>query len=71
MSVWDLTPLPKSALGQELWRRFIATGVQEGRFTVRRQAGDCVDANYVAVANLAPGLHLSALARVSTSSFGS
>ncbi|HEX6976209.1 MAG TPA: response regulator, partial [Vicinamibacterales bacterium] len=61
LSVWDITPMPKTAQVEELWKGFIAAGNQEGRYTVLRRDGAPVDAQYVAIANIAPGLHLSAL----------
>lgn len=61
LSVWDLTPAPKADLGRDLWSEFIANGCQEGRYLLRRRDGDSVEAQYCAVANVAPGLHLSAL----------
>ena len=65
MSVWDLTPAPKSAAGQALWRHFIDVGTQEGRYPVKHRSGHILEASYVALANLTPGLHLSALSRSS------
>ena len=62
LSVWDLTPLPNTADGQGLWRQFIATGAQQGRYVLRRRDGQPVDAQYCALANIAPGWHVSAVA---------
>ena len=61
MSVWDLTPQSQADRGLELWTRFIEAGMQEGRYVVRRRSGEAVEAQYVAIANVTPGLHLSAL----------
>ena len=62
LSVWDLTPPPDSASGQGLWRSFIAAGTQEGRYILRRRDGAPVEAQYCAIANVVPGLHVSAIA---------
>jgi CheY-like chemotaxis protein len=63
LSVWDLTPAPESRSGQGLWKSFIASGTQEGRYLLRRRDGAPVEAQYRAVANVIPGLHLSAIVR--------
>ena len=62
MSVWDLTPLPNAPEGQGLWQQFIASGTQEGQYLLRHRDGRAVEARYVALANIAPGWHLSAIA---------
>jgi PAS domain S-box-containing protein len=62
LSVWDLTPLPDAVDGHGLWREFIAAGTQEGHYLLRRRDGGAVEARYVALANIAPGWHVSALA---------
>ena len=64
LSVWDLTPVPREANGRELWRQFLSCGTQQGEYALRRRDGHSVEAQYYAVANIAPGLHLSALAPV-------
>lgn len=61
LSVWDLTPVPATAEARERWTRFIQSGNQEGDYVFRRRDGAPVRAQYVAIANIAPGLHLSAL----------
>jgi PAS domain S-box-containing protein len=61
MSVADLTPAPNLTTGQHLWNSFIDSGTQEGVYLVKRRDGLSVPLQYVAVANIAPGLHLSAL----------
>jgi PAS domain S-box-containing protein len=65
LSVWDLAPPPETRSGQGLWQSFIASGTQEGRYILRRRDGAPVEAQYCAVANVVPGLHLSAIARAS------
>jgi PAS domain S-box-containing protein len=61
MSVKDLSAPSHVSAGHELWQRFIDRGTQEGVFMMRRRDGASIPARYVAVANVAPGLHLSAL----------
>ncbi|MDQ3347074.1 MAG: response regulator [Acidobacteriota bacterium] len=61
MSVADLTPEPQASAGQRLWNSFIADGTQEGVYLVKRRDGVAVPMRYVAIANITPGLHLSAL----------
>lgn len=61
LSVWDITPIASAVQAQELWARFIQSGNQEGDYVFRRRDGTPVRAQYVAIANIAPGLHLSAL----------
>ena len=67
LSVWDIAPSPSVAVAQELWSQFIRRGNQEGQYELRRRSGEHVRAQYVAVANIAPGLHLSALAPAASS----
>jgi PAS domain S-box-containing protein len=61
MSVADLTPTPNQSTKDHLWSSFIDSGTQEGVYLVKRRDGLAVPLQYVAVANIAPGLHLSAL----------
>lgn len=61
LSVADLTPDPQVSAGRELWHRFMESGAQEGVYLVKRRDGQAVPLRYVAFANIAPGLHLSAL----------
>ncbi len=65
LSVWDLAPPPEARSGQGLWQTFIASGRQEGRYMLRRRDGAPVEAQDRAVANVVPGLHLSAITRAS------
>lgn len=62
LSVWDLTPPLDTRQSEGQWQRFIASGMQEGLYTLRRRDGRTVQAQYCAIANIAPGLHVSALA---------
>jgi PAS domain S-box-containing protein len=61
MSVADLTPPPNLSMTHHLWSSFIDSGTQEGVYLVKRRDGLAIALQYVAVANIAPGLHLSAL----------
>jgi CheY-like chemotaxis protein len=61
LSVWDLAPPPDASSGEGLWRSFITSGSQEGRYTLRRRDGAPVEAQYCAIANVVPGLHASAI----------
>jgi PAS domain S-box-containing protein len=61
LSLADLTPEPDAETGQHLWSNFIETGAQEGVYLLKRRDGRSIPMRYVAIANIAPGLHLSAL----------
>jgi PAS domain S-box-containing protein len=63
MAVWDLTPAARHGLGLRLWREFLRRGRMRGNYQLRRKNGTVVTARYVAVANVLPGIHVSALAR--------
>ena len=64
MTVWDLTPVPSAVDPQGLWNEFIAAGTQEGDYVLRRRDGRSVSAHYVALANVTPGWHVSAIAEL-------
>ena len=66
MSVADLTPDENEPVRPRLWSRFIEVGTQEGVYLLKRRDGLAIPMRYVAVANIAPGLHLSALAPTDT-----
>ena len=61
MSVWDLTPEVRQALGRRLWREFIARGRMSGLYQLRRKGGRLVRPRYVAASNVLPGIHVSLL----------
>ena len=62
MSVWDLTPAPGLAAGHELWRRFLLEQPRmRGTSCLRRKDGSQVRADYLALANVIPGMHVSVL----------
>lgn len=62
LSIWDLTPPADAAQSHGAWQAFIAAGTQEGQYPLLRRDGRTVQTQYFAIANIAPGLHLSALA---------
>src|SRR5688572_1552332 len=62
MNVWDLTPTPRRVLGRRLWREFLHRGRMRGRYQLRHKHGQVVTFRYIAVANVLPGIHVSALA---------
>ena len=61
MAVWDLTPTPRRSLGLRLWRDFLQRGRMRGDYRLCRKNGTVVIARYVAIANVLPGIHISAL----------
>ncbi len=61
MALMDLTPNPNRQLGHRLWRAFLKRGRMSGRYAVRRKNGAVLNAAYVAIANVLPGVHVSAL----------
>ena len=61
-SVWDLTPASRLGTGEALWRTFLSRERMAGRYRLRRKNGRVVEARYVAIANVLPGVHVSALA---------
>ena len=61
MHVWDLTPSPLRTVGLRLWRDFLRRGRMRGQYQIRCKDGVVVTARYVAVANVLPGIHVSAL----------
>lgn len=62
MSVWDLTPRPRRAEGERMWRRFLRDERMFGLYPLCRKSGPEIDATFFALANVLPGLHVSALA---------
>ena len=66
MSVADLTPADNETALPRVWNSFIEIGTQEGVYLLKRRDGLAVPMRYVAVANISPGLHLSALAPTET-----
>ena len=64
-SVWDLTPEMDQERGRALWQHFLATGTQQGEYTLQRQDGTSVEVEYRATAHIVPGLHLTVLRDIS------
>jgi PAS domain S-box-containing protein len=60
----DLTPTPRRTVGTKLWRDFLERGRMTGRYDLRRKNGSTVRVQYLAVANILPGVHVSALSPV-------
>jgi PAS domain S-box-containing protein len=58
---WDLVTNPDLDLAWHEWERFKRIGEYQGEFTIRRRDGVDVRVESRAVANIAPGLHLSIL----------
>ena len=61
-SVWDLTPDAHRGRGQALWRAFLMRQRMSGWYPLRKKNGRIANARYAAIANVLPGLHVSALA---------
>ncbi len=56
----DVIPTASDADVDDMWRRFLAEGVQQGQFSIAR-AGEPIVVEYRARARIAPGRHLSVL----------
>jgi PAS domain S-box-containing protein len=61
MRLADLTPNPNQAVGRRLWRAFLRRGRMAGKYTLRRKDGSTITTTYLAMANVLPGVHVSAL----------
>ena len=61
-AVWDLTPISEQGRGRALWRAFLSREQMSGTYLLRTKSGRVIKAQYFAVANVLPGLHVSALA---------
>ena len=64
MALSDLTPNPNVAMGRRLWRDFLRRGRMGGRYPIRRKNGTLLKVDYLAIANVLPGVHVSALVPV-------
>ncbi|HEX6386686.1 MAG TPA: PAS domain S-box protein [Anaerolineae bacterium] len=60
MRIWDITPERNRDGALAGWRAFLAAGKQSGVFTVETKDGTLREVEFRAVANILPGLHLSA-----------
>lgn len=56
----EVLPTAPDADVEDMWRRFLAEGVQHGQFSIER-AGESVVVEYRARARIAPGRHMSVL----------
>jgi PAS domain S-box-containing protein len=63
----DLTPPPDRAEARQLWNDFLLARSQSGVFPLCRSDGSIVEVEYSAVANVFPGVHLSALVPIGES----
>jgi len=61
MGVQDITHAPIRSYSNKKWDDFIRTGVDEGKYFLETKDGDVLYAEYRAVANIRPGMHLSIL----------
>jgi PAS domain S-box-containing protein len=59
LTVWDITPAPDRNRIPELLTRFLAAGTLSGEYTLLCKGGGTRVAEYRAVANILPGLHLA------------
>jgi CheY-like chemotaxis protein len=62
-SLWDLTPTADLEAGLRQWADLIATGAQQGTCVMQRADGSSLRVQYYAIANVAPGLHVSAISQ--------
>jgi PAS domain S-box-containing protein len=60
-SVWDLTPGVDLTTARQMWREFLKNGRMHGPYVMRHKDGRVIRVEYVAIANVLPGLHVSAL----------
>jgi PAS domain S-box-containing protein len=61
LAVTDLTPLPNTQAGRQLWEEFIGKGGQRGEYEIVPKRGSLRHVRYWAFASVAPGLHVSLL----------
>jgi PAS domain S-box-containing protein len=61
MSLWELTPAPEQQVGHDRWKAFLRERRSEGVYHLRRKDGQIVRTEFVAVANVLPGIHVAAL----------
>jgi PAS domain S-box-containing protein len=60
-SVWDLTPGVDLAAARQMWRGFLHDGRMQGSYVIQHKDGRGIPVEFVAIANVLPGLHVSAL----------
>lgn len=61
LTVMDLTPMPNTEDGRQLWETFIGQGGQRGEYELVPKAGPRKRVRYWAFASVAPGLHISVI----------
>lgn len=61
LSVMDLTPIPNTEAGRQLWKDFIGKGTQRGEYELFTKRGTPRHVRYWAYASVAPGFHVSLL----------
>jgi two-component system, cell cycle sensor histidine kinase and response regulator CckA len=66
LTVWDVTPPGHLEAGRAQWRAFIEGGHLSGEYAMRRKDGTEVPVEFNAVANVAPGIHLTVTRDVSS-----
>jgi two-component system, cell cycle sensor histidine kinase and response regulator CckA len=59
LSVWDVTPPAALEASRAQWTTFLAGGQLAGEYAMLRKDGSLVPVEFNAVANVAPGLHLT------------
>jgi len=64
LTVRDLTPMPNTEAGHQLWKDFIGKGAQRGDFELSTKRGARRHVRYWAYASIAPGFHVSLLVPV-------
>jgi PAS domain S-box-containing protein len=62
LTVADITHVSDETVMEPLWRAFLATGRQRGRYEIVTRSGARMSVEYAAV-RISPGLHLSLLRR--------
>lgn len=65
-TVWDLTPPPHDPNGRAMWRSFIAAGEGFGSYALAGSGDRILRFDYIARANVKPGLHMSILTPAET-----
>jgi PAS domain S-box-containing protein len=61
LGVPEITAISDEAHTDVLWQAFLRTGQQSGKYDIRRKDGSTITVEYLAIANVAPGIHVSLL----------
>ncbi|HEX8237783.1 MAG TPA: PAS domain S-box protein [Abditibacteriaceae bacterium] len=61
LTVWNLTPESKREVGPESWQQFLSVGKLSGEYTILCKDGAERETEFRAVANVVPGIHLTAI----------